>query len=360
MEQAEQNGLRRELNIYQGKDFISNDYLGLATDLSFHKVLKDAVYQFDGTLVGSGASRLLGGHKRFYEEVENRLAKFSQTEGALFFPSGYQANVALLSCLAREGDVFLSDEYNHASLIDGMRLSKGKKIVYKHNDIEELEALLQECRGRYKKAFIVCESIYSMEGTVAPLQKIIELANRYEAALIVDESHATGLFGPGGSGLVNALNLRERVFCTIHTAGKALGVSGAWIAGNCELKQYLVHFARGFIYSTAPAPIQFLFVDESIRYSKQISMRAQSVLSAAGMMREALNISSQKSPVIPIVLGSNQKALETSLWLREKGFVVAAVRYPTVPKGSARLRISMNYNNIGESENLLLLLKEVL
>ena len=356
MEQTEKNGLKRELRIHEGKDFISNDYLGLTTDLSFHKTLKEAVAQFDETLSGSGGSRLLGGHKKFYEDVEKRLAHFSQSESALFVSSGYQANVALFSCLAREGDVFLSDEYNHASLIDGMRLSQGEKIIYKHNDTEELAARLKECRGRYKNIFIVCESIYSMEGTLAPLSKISELADRYGGNLIVDESHATGLFGPAGSGLVNELGLREQVLATIHTAGKALGVAGAWIAGSNILKQYLIHFSRGVIYSTAPSPVQFLFVDESIRYLEKIIERSKAVLNGSNVMREKLkkaflrhpvDIIGQNSPIMPIVLGDNQKVVNVSLRLREKGFAVAGVRYPTVPEGSARLRISMNYNNVG-------------
>ena len=363
MERAEKNGLKRELRIYEGKDFISNDYLGLTTDLSFHKILKEAVAQFDGTLSGSGGSRLLGGHKKFYEKVEERLAHFSQAESALFVSSGYQTNLALFSCLASKGDIFLSDQYNHASLVDGMRLSQGEKIIYKHNDTEDLATCLRECGERYKNIFIVCESIYSMEGTPTPLSKISELAEQYGAKLIVDESHATGLFGSEGSGLINELGLREQVLCTIHTAGKALGVAGAWIAGSDLLKQYLIHFSRGIIYSTAPSPVQFLFVDESIRYLNKVIERSKAVLRGSDVMREKLKkafynypvgIIGQNSPIIPIVLGDNQKVVNVSLRLREKGFAVAGVRYPTVPEGSARLRISMNYNNVGNpSEDLL-------
>ena len=374
MEQAGRDGLKRELNIYQGKDFISNDYLGLTTDLSFDKILKDAINQFDGMISGNGGSRLLGGHKKFCEKVEKRLATFSRTESALFFPSGYQANLALFSCLAREGDVFLSDEYNHASLIDGMRLSNGKKIIYKHNDTIDLETQLKKCQGRYENIFIVCESIYSMTGVQAPLKKISELAWQYGAEMIVDESHATGLFGPGGSGLVNEIGLRDRVLCTVHTAGKALGVAGAWIASCQHIKQYLVHFSRGFIYSTAPSPVQFLFVDKSVGYLDKIFERGKAVLRGAHIMREELkkyftghpiNISNSHSPIVPIVLGNNQKVMRVSLRLREKGFAVAAIRYPTVPKEKAQLRISINCNNVGKTSEDLLgylvpLVKEVL
>ena len=363
MEQAERDGLKRELNVSSGKDFISNDYLGLAADLSFHTVLKDAIFQFDGVLSGSGSSRLLGGQKDFYEDVEGRLATFSRTESALFFASGYQANLALVSCLAREEDVLVSDQYNHASLVDGMRLARGKKIIYQHNDMVALESRLRECRGIYKKIFLVCESVYSMEGEWASLIQISKLAKQYGAELIVDESHATGLFGPGGSGLVNELGLRDEILCTIHTAGKALGAAGAWIAGSNRLKKYLVHFSRAFIYSTAPSPIQFLLVDESVRYLDKIWERGKIVLTSSKVMREKLKkafagysveILGQDSPIIPIVLGENEKVIEVSSRLREEGFAVAAVRYPTVPVKSARLRISMNYNNVGRnSENLL-------
>ena len=357
IERAEREGLKRELSLCHGKDFISNDYLGLTRDLSFHKILKNAVDQFDSTLSGNGGSRLLGGNKEFCEEVEERLAQFSNAENALFFPSGYQANVSLMSSLVREKDVVLSDEYNHASLIDGIRLSKGEKIVYKHNDIEELEKKLWYCQGGYENIFITCESLYSMEGTHAPLQKISELAQKYEAKMIVDESHATGLFGPNGSGLVNSLDLREKVFCTVHTAGKALGVAGAWIAGSNRLKQYLVNFARGFIYSTAPSPVQFLFVDESVQYLKTIPGRRVRVLSGARWLRKQLEelsveIGGDNSPIIPIILGDNEKVATMSSQLKEKSFSVAGIRYPTVPRGKARLRISVNHTNLSFLEEL--------
>ena len=370
LDQTKRDGLARGLNVYTGKDFISNDYLGLTADLSFHKVLKEAVSQFDGNIAGSGGSRLLGGHQRFYDEVEEHLASFSQAESALFFSSGYQANVSLLSCLAGERDVFISDENNHASLIDGMRLSKGKKIIYKHNDMEHLSVLLKECQGQYKNIFIICESIYSMEGEAAPLQAIGNLVKEYDAKWVVDESHATGLFGKDGSGLINELGLRDRVLCTVHTAGKALGVAGAWVAGSKLLKEYLINFSRGFIFSTAPSPIQFLFVDKSINYLAKVLERGKAVLQYSHDMREKLKkkfvdcpvkILGENSPIIPVVLGSNEKVVEVSAGLREKGFAVGGVRYPTVPQGSARLRISMNYNNIGKtSEDLILSIKEAL
>ena len=375
MEEAGRDGLKRKLNVSYGKDFMSNDYLGLTTDWDFHKILKDAVSRFDGAFSGSGGSRLLGGHKRFCEEVESRLAAFCQTESALFFPSGYQANVALLSCLSRKGDVVLSDEHNHASIIDGVRLSKGDKIIYKHNDVEELESRLQDCRIRYDNIFIVCESLYSMEGEHAPLQKISELAVKYGAKLIVDESHATGLFGYDGSGLVNELGLRDRIFCTVHTAGKALGTAGAWIACRDSLTQYMVNFSRGFIYSTAPSPMQFLFVDESIRYLNDIPHRREVVLADSRRAREKLKkafvgekdvaVLGDNSPILPIVLGDNQKVMTVASQLRKRGFAVAAIRYPTVPKGSARLRLSMGHDNSGRVHEELLeclvpLVKEVL
>ena len=254
----------------------------------------------------------------------------------------------------------LSDQYNHASIIDGIRLSKGEKIVYKHNDMEELEKKLQDSQGRYENIFIACESLYSMEGTHAPLQKISGLAQQYGAEMIVDESHATGLFGPNSSGLVNSLGLREKVLCTIHTAGKALGVAGAWIAGGDELKQYLVNFSRGFIYSTAPSPIQFLFVDESVNYVKTIQGRRLRVLDGARWLRMQLGLQGDDSPIIPIVLGDNEKVEAVSSRLIEQDFAVAGVRYPTVPRGEARLRISVNHANLDFLEDITAALGEVL
>ncbi len=352
LEQNEKNGLRRELTLKSGLDFISNDYLGFAKDFAFQDILKNRINCYSKEISGSKSSRLLAGQTHLLFEVENILAKFSNSEDAIFFPSGYQANVSLLSSLIQAGDLVVSDEYNHASLIDGIRLSRGDKKVFRHNNMDDLESLLKEYSNQYENIFIVCESVYSMEGSITPLNEIAYVASSYGAYLIVDESHATGLFSSNGSGLVNDFNIRDKVFCTIHTGGKALGASGAWIAGAKALKDYLTNFSRGFIYSTAPSPLQLLSLWESVNFLKKELNRKNIVINKANALREIFKsefknldyeILGDSTPIVPIVLRENGKVMNVMKLMEQKGVNTAGVRYPTVPESQARLRISINF-----------------
>ncbi len=242
-------GLLRQMRLPNGIDLVSNDYLGLAGHPSISEAMRAAL---DDLPAGSGGSRLLRGHHEIFEIIEERLAAFSGTESALLFGSGYAANIGLLQAVVAPDDLVLSDERNHASLIDGIRLTKAATSIYPHQDLGALEAALQ--KPRRGRALIVTESVFSMDGDQTRLEDVCEIAERGGAGVIVDEAHATGLYGLRGSGRVEELGLRERVLATIHTGGKALGSGGAWVAGSRALRDVMVNRARSFIFSTAPLP----------------------------------------------------------------------------------------------------------
>ncbi|MEO1086788.1 MAG: aminotransferase class I/II-fold pyridoxal phosphate-dependent enzyme, partial [Acidobacteriota bacterium] len=246
----------RALELPAGRDFASNDYLGLARDPAFAARLRDrlgAALEAAEPLAGAPASRLLRGHTQLHAELEASLAAFKGTEAALLLPSGYQANVGLIQALAGPGDRILSDALNHASLIDGMRLSKAEVFVVPHLDVNAVgRRLAEDWPGR---TFLVTESLFSMDGDLAPLDRYAELCERHGAELIVDDAHATGLFGERGSGWVEGLGLERRVLATTSTFGKAFGAAGAFIAGSKTLIRYLVNTCRSFVYSTAVSPL---------------------------------------------------------------------------------------------------------
>lgn len=348
LEDLKQNSLYRTLADSRGIDFCSNDYLGLAGNSelqeSFSKLLRNHS-------LGSTGSRLLRGESDAINNLETKLAKFSESESALFFATGYQANLALFSSLLKENAVVFSDERNHASIIDGIRLSGCEKYIWGHNDLKDLELLLRQKAKSDKLNFIVVESIYSMTGQLAPLKELTEICEKYDCYLIVDEAHATGLYGPGGSGRVSELTNVSKVCARIQTAGKAMGVSGAWIACSKILRDYLINKARPFIYSTAPGHYQVAAVLASLNYLQQHGspLRA-SYLERLSKFQNALNEISSKhsceliglgSPISSIVVGENKKALSVMHNLSADGFDVRAIRPPTVPVGHALLRITL-------------------
>ncbi|MFQ5877549.1 MAG: aminotransferase class I/II-fold pyridoxal phosphate-dependent enzyme [Acidobacteriota bacterium] len=349
-------GLRRRLRAADGIDLSSNDYLGFARDPILSGRVAAAAR---GLPVGSTGSRLLRGEIEIYERVETALARFVGREEAVLFPSGYQANVGLLSALLRPGDLVCTDELNHASIIDGIRLSRARKIIYPHRDAAALRRLLAGRGGaaRGRLTLIVTESLFSADGDIAPLEDLAALARELDALLIVDEAHATGLFGTGGGGLVQALGLAGRVFATVHTGGKALGAGGAWVAGAPPLKDYLVNFSRPFIFSTAPVPALAAALGESIAYWERVgAARARQVLERAAHLRRLLRplareldpprafaADAARGPIIPFVLGDNRRAVETARRLQRRGFDARALRPPTVPDGTARLRLTVTW-----------------
>ncbi len=334
-------GLLRRLALPDGLDLTSNDYLGYASDPALAAALADAVRTHGA---GAGAARLLRGHHPVHAAAEARLAAFSGREAALLFASGFAANLGLLPALAGPGDLVLSDALNHASLIDGIRLSRADRVVYPHHDLDAVEAALR--RPRPGRAFVVTESVFSMDGDLTDLTALCDLADRHDALVVVDEAHATGLYGPRGSGRVEALDLSHRVLATVHTGGKALGVGGAWVAGDALLVAHLVNHARAFVFSTGVVPAiaagLTLAVDRLAADAPAVAaLHARAAHLRARLRQAGLDLARSESLILPIVLGDNARALSVAAALRRDGFDVRAVRPPTVPAGSARLRVTV-------------------
>jgi 8-amino-7-oxononanoate synthase len=335
-------GLLRQLRLPAGIDLVSNDYLGLAD----HPHLTEAIRAAAAVLpAGSGGSRLLRGHHPVFEELDDRLAAFSGTASALLFGSGYAANVGLLQAVAAPGDLIVSDERNHASLIDGMRLSKATIAIYPHQDLDALEEVLRAPRSG--RVFVVTESVFSMDGDLTPLSDICDIADRRGAIVIVDEAHATGMYGSRGSGRIEELGLRERVAATIHTGGKALGCGGAWVAGSRALRDVLINRARSFIFSTAPLPVLAAALSAALDVIAREPVRRADVHRKAALLRRALETNGVAahgtSSIVPIIIGSNDAAIAVQTAMIERGFDVRAIRPPSVAPGTARLRVTVRY-----------------
>ena len=339
LERLKEDGRHRALTPPSGIDFSSNDYLGYS-----RRAWPGRNLSRSGT-----ASRLLRGQHPIWEEIESRLAAWHRTEAALMMTSGYAANEGLLSTIIAAGDTAFSDQYNHASIIDGLRLSKAEKIIFPHNDVNHLEELMRRkmaTRTAQQAWFVVTESLFGMEGDTAPLRELADLAERYRAHLIVDEAHATGCFGPLGSGIVDSLNLRERVLATIHTGGKALAVPGAYIAGTRLLKELLVNRCRQLIFTTALPPqigawwldsLELVSADDPSRQmlrERCVSFRKECYL-------RNITVGGQHY-VATIVLGPDASTVQAAQSLQNAGCDVRAVRPPTVPPGTARLRIAIH------------------
>ena len=343
--ELEAAGLRRRLRPPAGIDLSSNDYLCLAN----HPLLKArmaAAVEREGC--GATASRLLRGEREAFATVERRFATFKRTESALFFGSGYAANIAALTTFLEEGDVVFSDELNHASLIDGLRLSRARRVIFPHCDIQALSRLLVAEREPGEK-FLVTESLFSMDGDAAPLRDYAALCRETRTALIVDEAHAIGIYGERGSGLIEESGIDEEVFLSINTAGKALGVGGAFVAGPAWAIDYLVQRARTLIFSTAPPPAMAAALDASMEVMVNEPWRRAQLLKRAGLLRDLLTeggapMLSGGSQIIPVMIGDNRRATAVAAALQEAGFDVRAIRPPTVAPGTARLRISVNVN----------------
>lgn len=339
-----ENSQFRSLDFPRGLNLCSNDYLGLASDPRLKQALLDAVSA--GSHVASTGSRLLSGNSRDWEEIEFEFANFTGFDSALYFSSGYAANVGLLSSIAHSNDLVFSDALNHASLIDGVRLSRARKIVYPHRDLQFLERALRENTSSPTARIIVTESVFSMEGDIAPLEELANLAALYNAFLIIDEAHALGVCGREGRGLVAALPDRSRVLASVYPCGKALASCGAFVCCSASVKEYLVNHARSFIFSTASPP----YIAHQIRAALGLAREAEerrahlrriSTALRAEIVTAGLGCASGDTPIVPVILGSNECAVRVAGELQAAGFAVKAIRPPTVPAGSARIRLSL-------------------
>jgi 8-amino-7-oxononanoate synthase len=347
-------GLLRTLRPPAGIDLSSNDYLGLARD---PRVVEAMVAGAARDGCGSTGSRLLRGDREVFGAIERRFAAFKGTERALYFSSGYLANLAVLTTLPEKGDVILSDERNHASLVDAIRLSAADRVVVPHNDATALGHTLSRVSSGSSfrgdaQVFVVVESVFSMDGDRAPLSAYAALCRAHGAALVVDEAHAVGLLGDRGSGLVEEAGLDGDVCISMNAAGKALGVSGAFVAGPAWAIEYLVQRARPSIFSTAPPPAVAHALDASLDIVGREPERRRIVLDRAAYLRRSLastglTVSQDHSPIIPILIGENDRSTRVAAMLSAQGFDVRAIRPPTVPPGTARLRLSVNVS-LGE------------
>jgi 8-amino-7-oxononanoate synthase len=320
--------------------FCSNNYLGFADHPSIAKALQGPAAE-EG--VGAAASRLITGTMDAHEELEAALADFCRGPDAVLFSSGYAANVGTIQALVGRSDVVFSDALNHASLIDGARLSRATVHVYRHGDPDHLESLLRTHRGSAARALIVTDSLFSMDGDRAPLAELAVLARHYDAGLLVDEAHALGVFGPEGRGLSADLGVAPDVI--IGTLGKSFGVAGAFASGSADVMSFLRNRARSYVYSTAPPPPIVRAALASIPLVRNADERRRTLLAHASQLRRGLralgfHVAEHESQIIPVRIGENDRTMQLSAELLDQGVFVQGIRPPTVPEGSARLRLT--------------------
>ena len=325
-------------------NFATNDYLGLRHDRRLSEAVRQSL-NFAG--VGAGASPLVSGYSLALAELEKRIARWQGTEASLVFSSGLAMNIGVISALVGPEDLVLSDRLNHASLIDGCRLSGAHKRIYAHNSVEEVRKILGQERARYTRALVVTESIFSMDGDPAPLIELQEVCSQYDAGLLVDEAHASGLYGQSGAGLGELYAATSNWLGKLGTLSKSIGTCGGFVAGSQALIDFLVNRCRSYIFSTAIAPPTVAATAASVKLIPQLEDRRERLHELSFNLRTQLQASgwpvpSGDSPIIPLIVGDNAAAVELSRKLMSAGFYAPAIRPPTVPVGSARLRISLS------------------
>lgn len=337
----------RALAPRRGLDFSSNDYLGLAEAAELRAAAEEALAR--GVPLGAGGSRLLRGNHPEHEALEADAARHFGAEAALFFGGGFVANTAIFSTLPERGDLIVHDALIHASVHEGFAGSRAEHVAFAHNDASAAEDAIRAWRaeGGTGRPWIAVESIYSMDGDAAPLDALAEVARRHDAMLVIDEAHATGVLGPQGRGLGAQLEGREDIIA-LHTCGKALGVSGAIVTLPAILRDYMVNRARAFIYATAPSPLIASVVREALKLtatSEDLRARHAALVAHAGkLLAEACGVPSSGSHIQPVIVRHDQRALSLATRMQDAGFDIRAVRPPTVPEGTARLRISFTLN----------------
>jgi len=337
-------GRLRALTARAGRDFASNDYLALAESDVLKRAVTEALAR--GVPPGAGGSRLLRGNHPEHEALEEEAAAFFGAEAALYFPTGFAANAALLSALPRKGDVIIHDTLIHASVREGVRASGAASVIETpHNDVTAMDDALARWRrdGAKGRPWIAVETLYSMDGDRAPLADLVALAQRHDAMLVLDEAHATGIYGEQGRGLGAMLEDAPNVIA-LHTCGKALGAAGALVCLPLVLRDFLVNRARGFIYSTAPSPLMAAVVRAALRHAagaEQERAQLQALVRHAGAHLKKLGLPFSGSQIVPVVLGADRRATALAAALQARGHDVRAIRPPTVPENTARLRIAL-------------------
>jgi 8-amino-7-oxononanoate synthase len=347
LERLAESSRLRSLVPRQGLDFTSNDYLGLAASPCLGRAVTAAIAR--GTPVGAGGSRLLRGNAPEHEALEARAAAFFHAERALFFGSGYVANYALLSTLPQSGDFLVLDALVHASAHEGARAGRALFTKAAHNDAGAFDDAVRVWRdgGGRGRVWLAVESLYSMDGDRAPLDELIAVAERHDAMLLIDEAHATGVYGPDGRGLAASLEGRDNVIA-LHTCGKALGGAGALVSGPRVLCEFMLNRCRPFIYATAPSPLMAVAALESLEILEEEPERRERLAHLTSVAGRAARASGAATPtgsqILPVIVGEDRAAVALAAGLQRRGFDVRAVRPPTVPDGTARLRISITLN----------------
>ena len=374
LKQIKRAGLYRELNSVEGSQgthleikgktylsFCSNNYLGLANNPLVIKAVKDAVGKYGW---GAGASRLVSGNMRLHEVLEGEISRFKGKEASIVFPTGYMANLGTISSLVSKGDLIICDKLNHASIIDGCRLSGADFRVYPHCDMEKLENILKKST-KYPRKLIVTDTVFSMDGDIAPLPDIVRIAHKYKAMVMVDEAHGTGVFGKKGMGVVEHFNLSKKISIVMGTLSKAVGSLGGYVSGDADLINFLRNKARPFMYTTALPPAVCAASIAGIKLIRKNPSLRKSLWNNVRYLKKELdllnfNLIPSESPIIPILIGDAKKAVDVSKFLYKKGILILAIRPPTVPAKSSRLRMTvMSTHTKKDLEKLLDVLSNV-
>jgi 8-amino-7-oxononanoate synthase len=370
-------GLRRSLRtvehrrgaeiVVDGKptvDFSSNDYLGLAGDPRLAQAAIDFLKQYH---VGAAAARLISGNYAIHTELERELAKFKNTEAALLFSSGYTANTGTIPALVSKRDVVYSDALNHASLLDAVRMSRAEVRVFPHADLAALRKMLTEDTGKFRRRLIVVDGVFSMDGDLFPLDKLVPLAREFDAWTYVDDAHGTAVIGANGRGSVEHFGVEGEIDVIMGTLGKALGGAGAFIAGSSTLIEYLLHRARTFVFTTGSPPVLSAVTLKALEIVQNEPWRREQLWKNARYLREGLIAMGREAPgepdayIVPVIIGSVEETVRVGTQLREAGYLVGAVRPPTVPLGTSRLRITVSSAHTqSQIDGLLETLKTVL
>lgn len=329
--------------ILNGKKVInlsSNNYLGFANHPRLKKAAIEAVEKYGA---GAGAVRTIIGNMDIHEELEELLAKFKREEAAMTFQSGFNCNAGTIQAITERGDLIISDELNHASIIDGTRLSKADKAIFKHSDMNDLERVLKENRDKYKNILIITDGVFSMDGDIAKLPEIVELAEKYEAMTYVDDAHGSGVLGESGRGTVDHFGLHGRVDFSIGTLSKAIGVVGGYVAGSKTMQEWLNHRGRPILFSTSLPPAAVGAIIEAIKMLMETTEYTDRLWSNAKYFKEKLgklgfNTGHSETPITPVIIGDEAKTMEFSRKLFDNGVFVSGIVFPTVPRGTGRVR----------------------
>lgn len=353
IEELKKEGVYRKLPVLEGPNeaeimlngkrvinLSSNNYLGFANHPRLKKAAIEAVEKYGA---GSGAVRTIVGNMSLHEELESILAEFKREEAAFVYQSGFNCNAGTIQAITEEGDIIISDELNHASIIDGTRLSKAARAIYKHSDMDSLEAVLKDARKKYKNILIITDGVFSMDGDIAKLPEIVELAEKYDAMTYVDDAHGSGVLGESGRGTVDHFGLHGRVDFSIGTLSKAIGVVGGYVAGSRTMYEWLSHRARPVLFSTSLPPAAVGAIIEAIKMLMETTEYTDRLWDNARYWKEKIgslgfNTGNSETPITPVIIGDEAKTMEFSRKLLENGVFVSGIVYPTVPRGTGRVR----------------------